>query len=167
MIHSAGSSKRVLAIDPISRGFGFAVLEGPDRLIDWGVVHVVADKHRGCLRIIGQLIDQYSPDFVAAENVTTPGSRRGVRVRKLVAALQTLAQDDRVTFRRISRRQIRRAFSTSGAGTKHQIATIIADLFPELRSRLPRPRKCYESADDRMAIFGAVALALTDLRSRR
>jgi len=28
---------RVLAIDPSTRGFGFAVLEGPSRLIDWGV----------------------------------------------------------------------------------------------------------------------------------
>lgn len=50
MIHSPGTPKprprtlkRVLAIDPNSRGFGFAVLEGPDRLIDWGVVHVRAD----------------------------------------------------------------------------------------------------------------------------
>ncbi len=29
--------ERVLAIDPNSRGFGFAVLEGGARLIDWGI----------------------------------------------------------------------------------------------------------------------------------
>lgn len=167
MIYSPGSSKRVLAIDPISRGFGFAVLEGPDRLIDWGVVHVAAKKNRGCVRRIGQLLDQYSPDILVTEDVATPGSRRGSRVRNLVEAIQTLVKDNRVAFRRISHRQVRRAFSKSGAATKHQIATIIADRFPELRSRLPRPRKCYESADDRMAIFDAVALGLTSLRSRR
>ena len=29
--------KRVLAIDPTTKGFGFAIMEGPERLIDWGV----------------------------------------------------------------------------------------------------------------------------------
>ena len=43
---------RVLAIDPSMRGFGFAVLEGPDRLID-------DDKDRRSLKLIADLIDQY------------------------------------------------------------------------------------------------------------
>ena len=29
--------KRIITIDPVTRGFGFAVLEGPEDLIDWGV----------------------------------------------------------------------------------------------------------------------------------
>ena len=29
---------RILAIAPSTRGFGFAVLEGQDTLVDWGVV---------------------------------------------------------------------------------------------------------------------------------
>jgi len=40
---------RVLAIDPSTRGFGFAVLEGPDRLIDWGVKETKVDKNRRSL----------------------------------------------------------------------------------------------------------------------
>ena len=29
--------KRVVAIDPITKGFGFAVLDGPKLLVDWGL----------------------------------------------------------------------------------------------------------------------------------
>src|SRR6059036_2227079 len=37
-IHEAGPSRIATrpAIDPTSRGFGFVVLEGTDRLVDWG-----------------------------------------------------------------------------------------------------------------------------------
>jgi len=31
------NERRVLAVDPLSRGVGFAVLEGNDNLIDWGI----------------------------------------------------------------------------------------------------------------------------------
>lgn len=31
---------RILAIDPTPRGFAFAVLEGTELLVDWGVVRI-------------------------------------------------------------------------------------------------------------------------------
>ena len=31
------TERRILAVDPISRGVGFAVLEGQDNLVDWGI----------------------------------------------------------------------------------------------------------------------------------
>ena len=40
---------RVLAIDPSTRGFGFAVLEGPNRLIDWGVKETKTEQKRRTL----------------------------------------------------------------------------------------------------------------------
>ena len=42
----------VLAIDPSTRGFGFAVLEGPNRLIDWGVKETKVDKNKRSLKVI-------------------------------------------------------------------------------------------------------------------
>ena len=42
---------RVLAIDPSTRGFGFAVLEGPERLIDWGVKETKIDKNKRTLKL--------------------------------------------------------------------------------------------------------------------
>ena len=52
---------RVLAIDPSTRGFGFAVLEGPNRLIDWGVKETKIDKNRRSLKLIDELVNDYQP----------------------------------------------------------------------------------------------------------
>ena len=38
---------RILAIAPSSRGFGFAVLEGQEKLVDWGVKSIKGDKNTG------------------------------------------------------------------------------------------------------------------------
>ena len=37
---------RVLAIDPSTRGFGFAVLEGLEKLVDWGVTRMIKTDDR-------------------------------------------------------------------------------------------------------------------------
>ena len=66
------SNKRVLAIDPISRGFGFVVLEGLEMLLDWGVKQTKGDKNTQCLRRIIDLIYIYQPAAIIFENVNEP-----------------------------------------------------------------------------------------------
>jgi RNase H-fold protein (predicted Holliday junction resolvase) len=56
---------RVLAIDPSTRGFGFAVLEGPNRLIDWGVKETKKNKNARTLKLIDELIDRYLPSVMS------------------------------------------------------------------------------------------------------
>jgi hypothetical protein len=47
-------------------------------------------------------------------------------------------------------------------GTKHDVAKVLAQKFPEeLGDRLPPKRKPWMSEDYRMDIFGAVALGIT------
>jgi len=53
------TSKRVLAIDPYSRGVGFAVLEGPECLIDWGIRTTGRADNAKASRVIGKLIDRF------------------------------------------------------------------------------------------------------------
>jgi Holliday junction resolvasome RuvABC endonuclease subunit len=62
--------KRVLALDPTHPGCGFAVLEGPDRLIDWGVTGTTCRSDRVLLARIDQVIEDYSPDVVVVEDYT-------------------------------------------------------------------------------------------------
>jgi hypothetical protein len=58
---------------------------------------------------------------------------------------------------------VRKAFPDSK--TKHDIALVLADRFPELRSWRPRRRKAWMSEDERMNIFDALALAESFLAS--
>ncbi len=169
MTKPTAKEKRVLAIDPTTKGFGFVVLEGPAHLIDWGVRETRSKSGDRSLTQIVDLIGRYRPDVLVMEDYRDRGSRRSLRIRRLIRAIGSLAARKGVKVRRVSRAAIRRTFSESGARTKHQIATVIAKRLPGLASRLPRPRKPWMSEDYRMSIFDAVALGLThfDVGDRR
>jgi RNase H-fold protein (predicted Holliday junction resolvase) len=161
MRHDTAQPKRILAIDPTPRGLGFAVLEGPIHLVDWGVKEVRSNKNERCLGLIEEMIDRYCPDAIVVEEYDGRGSRRCSRVAELIKSASRLATKRKIKVGRISRSEVRDAFSESHAYTKHQIAEAIASRFPELVPRLPRFRKAWMPEDNRMNVFDAVAFALT------
>ncbi len=166
MSHAYTKDIRVLAIDPSSRGFGFAVLEGPERLIDWGVKETKTDKKRRSLKLIDDLIERYQPSVVVVEDYAGKGSRRCRRVRELIEDISKLASKRKIRVRSFSTAKVKQAFSESGASNKQDIATAIANRFPELAPRLPRFRKPWMSEDYRMSIFDAVGLAITFFQTK-
>ncbi len=158
---------RTLAIAPSTRGFGYAVVEGFDSLVNWGVKQLDEDKSAKSLEHVQKLISHYQPELLVLENATAKTSRRAPRIRELTDELVKLATKNRVKVALFSREQIRRAFFADGKGTKHEIATLIAGRYPdELQKRLPPKRKAWMPVDYRMDIFDAVALALVP-RSRK
>jgi Holliday junction resolvasome RuvABC endonuclease subunit len=160
MRYSSATLDRVLAIDPSPRGFGFAVMEGPQRLIDWGTKGVNGDKNRQSLKHVAELIERYCPDVIVIEDCQHKSARRTVRVRNLLNDIVLIASS-KLRVRRIPRLTVKKTFTQDGAGTKHQVATEIAKRFPELAPLLPPVRKPWMSEDNRMSIFDAVSLALT------
>jgi Holliday junction resolvasome RuvABC endonuclease subunit len=151
----------VLAIDPSTRGFGFAILEGPEKLVDWGVKETRADKKAKSLELIDDLIELYQPRVIVVEDYAGKGSRRCRRIERLINDISKLALKRKIRVGSFSRLKVRQVFSGSGASNKQEIAIAIANRFPELAPRLPRFRKPWMSEDYRMSIFDAVALALT------
>jgi Holliday junction resolvasome RuvABC endonuclease subunit len=158
---SKENQKTVLAVDPSTRGFGFAILEGPKSLLEWGVKEVRGKKNAGALKHVAELIECYKPDVIVMEDCADTHCRRGARVRRLIQDISKLATGKRIKVRRISPRIVRAVLSGSPSAKKQQIAATIAQQFPELASRLPQLRKPWMSEDPRMGIFDAVALALT------
>jgi Holliday junction resolvasome RuvABC endonuclease subunit len=157
--------RRVLAIDPSTSGFSFAVMEGPEELIDWGIKAVKGDKNRESLKRVIQLIERYHPDVIVVEDYQHKSSRRSRRVRHLLKAIVAFASRKNLRVRRVSRSAVKKALPQDGSPTKHQIASELAHRFPELVPRLPRVRKPWMSEDPRMSIFDSVALALTSFYS--
>jgi Holliday junction resolvasome RuvABC endonuclease subunit len=166
MRRASTKDTRVLAIDPSTRGFGFGVLEGPERLVDWGVRETKTDKKRRSLKLIAELIEQYQPSVIVVEDYEAKGSRRCQRVGELIDDISKLASKRRIRVRSFSRAKVKQAFSESGASTKYEMALDIVKRFPELAPRLPRFRKPWMSEDYRMSIFDAVALGLTLTHSK-
>jgi Holliday junction resolvasome RuvABC endonuclease subunit len=159
---------RILAIAPSTRGFGFAVLEGQETLVDWGVKTVKGDKNAQSLAKVEKLIAHYQPGVLALEDVSAKNSRRSTRIRKLSRQIVRMAANHKVSVKLFSRDRVMKTFIADGRGTKHALAEIIAKRFPEeLGSRLPPKRKPWTSEDSRMNIFEAVALALLPYLCRR
>src|SRR2546426_11362669 len=90
---------RVLAIDPSTRGFGFAVLEGPNRLIDWGVKETKKNKKARSLKLIEELMDRYQPSVIVVEDYAEKGSRRCRRIQGLINDISKLELKKKIRIR--------------------------------------------------------------------
>lgn len=154
---------RAFALDPTTRGLAFAVLEGPERLIDWGHTGVPGKDVSHFLAHLEQIAVRYRPDLLVLEEPS--GSFRRERVREWLAWAEEWAAEKGLAVAAVSRQAVKDHFSGSGT-TKHEIATAISRLFPELKPQLPRKRKIFDAEDRRMAIFSAVSFALAALSER-
>lgn len=153
---------RILAVAPSTRGFGFAVLEGAETLVDWGVKSVNGDKNARSLVKVEELIVHYQPGVLVLEDNSAKASRHSTRIRELHQNIIAMAASRNVKVASFSREQVRRVFFAKDQGSKHALAEIIAKRFPEeLGFRLPPKRRPWMSEDYRMDIFEAVSLALT------
>jgi hypothetical protein len=85
------SRSRLIAIDPTSEGFAFAVLEGPDRLIDWGTTKVSKLKRSEYLKRVDALFERYQPKGLVLESPRGKDSRRSPRVAGVIRSLELLA----------------------------------------------------------------------------
>jgi hypothetical protein len=160
------TARRVLAVDPFSRGVGFAVLEGAERLIDWGIRTTGRADNAKSTRVIDKLIDRFRPDVLVLEDWDSAGSRRCARVQTLLDRIAT-EKGKRVLVRLITRRHIRAIGPLPLTSTKYGRARFLADRFPELQPFLPPFRKLWMPEDDRMAIFDAVSFAVASFRTTR
>src|SRR6266481_2961734 len=93
----------VLAIDPSTRGFGFAVLEGPNRLIDWGVKETKSNKNAKTIKLVDELIERYQPSVVVVEDYSGKGSRRCRRIQGLINDISKLASKRKLRVKSFSR----------------------------------------------------------------
>jgi len=156
-------SERVLAIDPTNRGFGFAVFEGPQRLIDWGLAHSRQATVPRCLARIAGMIRIYEPATLVVEDCTSSHSHRGRRASELLQRAIRLATSSRLRICVLTWPIVKQAFAASRPLTKHHLACLLASRFDELAERLPPRRKPWMSEDERYGIFDATALGVAYL----
>jgi hypothetical protein len=153
---------RVLAIDPTPTGIAYVVLEGPERLVDWGVSHTSATSKHSYIERLRGMIEEYRPDLLVAERYGTRHGRRSTRVNAVLHRVEAFAFGECLPLRTVSRIEVREVFN---GGSKEEIARALTRFFPELESRLPRKRKPWMSEAESMNIFDALSFGLTVLRA--
>lgn len=147
-------------------GFGYAVIEGENTLLDYGRKRIYGNKNSGSLAGLEKVIARNLPDVLVLQDVNAKGANRSPRIKKLHRQVIALAKGKNIKIVKITGTELRATLLGDEKGTKHEIATLMAERFPdELASRLPPKRKPWENEDARMDIFEAVGSAVTGCRT--
>jgi RNase H-fold protein (predicted Holliday junction resolvase) len=160
-------SLRVLAVDPATRGFGYALFEGPRRLVAWGTKDIRTERDRVALQKVKELIKRYKPAVLVVEDCGHPRSRRNRRVRRLTEKMLALARKSGSKGHALPLVAVYEQFSRRSVQRKYEIACTLARKFPALTLRLPPKKKPWEGEDHRMSIFDAASFGYTYLATRR
>ena len=160
-MNQSAKQSRILSISISTWGFGYAVLEGENSLVDYGNKRINADKNTRSLAHIEKMIVHNQPDVLVLQDVNAKGTRRAPRIKQLHRKVVALAKERKLKVVEISGAELRRLLLNNEDGIKQEMAEVLAKKFPdELASRLPEKRKAWKSEDARMDIFDAVGLAL-------
>jgi hypothetical protein len=152
---------RILAIAPLSRGLGYAVMEGPDKLVACGNKAILRDKNVRALAWVNRFIQFYQPDVLVLPNVTAADTRRAPRIKTLHRKIVAWAGKKQLKVQMVSVTQVRNRLLRHSQGTKFAKAQTLAAKYPvELGLRLPPKRRPWMSEDPRMDIFDAVGIAV-------
>ena len=154
--------ERALALHATSRGFAFCVFDGPGTLSDWGIKHVgTGDKNKNSILVIEHLVARFDPHFIVIEDVTEAGGRRSARVKHLYRDVEKLADRGNLDTYSYPWQMVFSVFADGKPQTRHDLATMIAVILPQIGRRLPPKRKAWLPMDPRRALFDAAALAIT------
>ena len=154
--------ERILALHATTRGFAYCIFDGPGQLSDWGIKHVgKGDKNQNCLHIVEHLITRFDPHSIVIEDVTEAGGRRSGRVKHLYRQIEKLANRASLETYCYPWQAAFSVFADGNPKTRHDIATMIAEILPSLKKRLPPKRKAWLPMDPRQALFDAAALGIT------
>jgi D-alanyl-D-alanine carboxypeptidase len=153
--------RRILAIALRSRRFAYAVFERSDRLLDWGMVFYPLNntKQRAAAsKRIASLFTQFTPSEVAVGKARLVNTRKGSGVRPILRSIRHQASSRLIPVRLMRSAEVKKVFRLFRAKSKYAIASMLAEVFPELLPRLPAKRRIWESEHPRMAMFDAIAL---------
>jgi len=125
-------------------------------VLDTGVRSCWTPEFEDCLGSrLRRIMQAYKPSalILRTGQSNSPSPQKNL----LAHVINRIAKQQNITTFRISQHTLQRYFLDYHAITKHEIASTVARLLPELAWQLPRKRKPWESQQYRMAIFDAAA----------
>ncbi|MBK8458708.1 MAG: hypothetical protein IPL47_17555 [Phyllobacteriaceae bacterium] len=147
---------RLLAIAATHSRLGYAFFIG-ERLVDWRISDRAAKSAAKAAAWARSVIADLRPDVVVTE---TPAEtkRKGEKTKAMIDAVAAVAADAPILDVSVPRAQ--------GYENKYQEADAIANVYPELRPWVPKPRQFFENEPRSIVIFEAMTLAFSILRIR-
>lgn len=155
---------RILALEVRPRRMAYALFETPSKLVDFGVTRFYSFPEG--IRRAASWLDRLRPTVLVLRKIERRSSRDRRRTRATMSEIRESVRHASIRISLITERQLQTCLRAHGVRTKHEIASFLAQLYPELAARLPAPRKAWQRENWHMPIFDAVALAITHLESR-
>ena len=145
---------RIIGIASTTKGFAYAVTEGSKRLVSWGLLRMPS---RRVPEALDDLFSRMRPLFVSFDGVAA--NKKRIRGRLFKHFLATTCTSRKLM---LLSTECRHAVDAGRKGplTKWDIASSLAQEFRELAHKLPEKRREWQSEDDRMGIFMALATAV-------
>ena len=153
-----GRVERVVAVELTRKGFAFGVLEGEERLIDWGTRESGRDVAR-LLPALRSVTERYRPDRLVLEEPAGSPKKRGGRT--LLAWIEQWACDSELPVVAIENEALHRY---AGSDRRYEVACRAARQFEVLQPYLPDKRRRWESERPMLGAFIAVARGLASYR---
>jgi hypothetical protein len=151
----------VLAVHPTPRGFGWALYEGDQALVDWGVASSKDNRSERCMKRFKKLLDQYRPSTFVMENFEQGDPRRGDRIRTLAKTMHGFADSRDMGIFTYRRTEVCTCLTNNAKASRYTVACAVAERIPLLRRELSRKRRYWEEKDGKQCLFDAAALGLT------
>lgn len=155
---SGNEPHRILGLDVRPHRLGYAGIEPPARLFDFGASRF--DSLRAGELRLAFILKSARPQVLVLRRISPRGWRDRPRTRRLQRLARHLARHSSIETALVNEKQLVGYFRTEGARTNYEIASSLARRFPELAYRLPRRRKPWDPQSRRMLIFDALSLAI-------
>lgn len=152
-----------LSIYPNSYGFGFTVAENFRELIDYGVVKISPIQNKKTLKRFIEFLEFYNPNVVVLRNYSEKNTKKNTRIMRLLDKMILKAKERKLKVFRYSREDIRNVFDQFNSKTKYEICKTLIKWYPQLKQKLPKERKAWESDSYSMSYFDALSLLVTHL----
>ena len=153
--------ERMLAVSLRSRRFGYAVFEGSSRLLDWGILYYPMSNRAqrvAASKRVTSLFTLLAPSMVVVQPVRRQNGGNKSDADSIIRMIKHEASIRTIPVRAMKKAEVKNVFRRFGATSKHEIASGLTEVFPELVWQLPPKRKIWETEHFRMVIFDAVAL---------
>ena len=148
---------RVLAIAPMSTGFGYTVFDSPQRLMDFGVTAVRIQKTTRLLVRFETLLNLYKPNAVVI-NLPNGSDKQNTTANKLTAMFAKCAAVNMIPCKHYRRDKVQQLFSIFDALTKEDIADKLIEWLPALKTYRPERRQPWEAPHIKIHLFDAAAV---------
>lgn len=151
--------ERVLALDIRRSSFAFALFEGPDQLLDWGIhgfrggVNTAKIPARAKL---ASLFEDHAPQVLLVRKHRSK-AKKGIEALSAVARREATKRG--IPVLPVSREAINHVFAGQ-CRNKEEIAAAVSIRFPQLAANLPPKRKIWKSENYWMRIFDAAATGI-------